>query len=484
MNLDEYAAHDALDLARLVQSGQVAAAELRDLGIQAIDKVNPVLNAVVATTPEEASAALERVDPTAPFAGVPFLIKDLGIMYTGVPSEGGSRMLKGAIAPHDSELAIRHKRAGLVTIGRTNTPEFGNNASTEPVANGPTRNPWDLRGSSGGSSGGAAAAVAAGVTPIAHASDGGGSIRVPAANCGVFGLKPSRGRNPSGPDFEELLFGLVNDHAVSRSVRDSAALLDATAGPEIGSRLLIAPPAGSFLAASGRDPKRLRIAFTAQQARGGGAPDPECIAMLKDVAALCETLGHDLYEAAPDIDLGEVTEVFLVLAAVAVRQAVTHVQRVTARKIDQDTLEATNLKIFQFGESCSAADLADALGVLNRITLTLGEFFASCDIWLSPVLAAPPPLLGYLNGNDPALSARDWISRVMLTCPYTAMFNQSGQPAMSVPLYWSKDGLPIGSHFAAPLGAEETLFSLAGQLERARPWANRRPPVHVAVGPK
>jgi amidase len=484
MNLDEYAAHDALDLARLVRSKQVAAAELRDLGIQAIDKVNPLLNAVVATTPEEASAALERVDPRAPFAGVPFLIKDLGLMYAGVPSEGGCRMLKGAISPHDSELAIRHKRAGLVTIGRTNTPEFGNNASTEPVANGPTRNPWDMRRSSGGSSGGAAAAVAAGITPIAHASDGGGSIRVPAANCGVFGLKPSRGRNPSGPDLEELLFGLVNDHAVSRSVRDSAALLDATAGPEIGSRQLIAPPAGSFLAASGRDPKRLRIAFTAQQARGGGAPDSECIAMLKDVATLCETLGHDLFEAAPDIDLGEVTEVFLVFAAVAVRQAVTHVQQVTGRKIDQDTLEATNLKIVQFGESCSASDLADAFGVLHRITFTLGTFFSSCDIWLSPVLTAPPPLLGYLNGNDPALSARDWIFRVMRTCPYTAMFNQSGQPAMSVPLYWSKDGLPIGSHFAASLGAEETLFSLAGQLERARPWANRRPPVHVAVDRK
>jgi amidase len=481
MNLDEYASKDALDLAHLVKSRQITAVELRDLGIQAIDQVNPRLNAVVGTTLEEADAALGRIGPTAPFSGVPFLIKDLGLMYAGVPSEGGSRILKGLVPPHDSELAIRHKRAGLVTIGRTNTPEFGNNASTEPVANGPTRNPWDLRRSSGGSSGGAAAAVAAGITPIAHASDGGGSIRVPAANCGVFGLKPSRGRNPSGPDLEELLFGLVNDHAVSRSVRDSAALLDATAGPEIGSRLLIAPPTETFLTASQHDPRRLRIAFTAQPGRGGDAPHPDCIKMVEDVAALCQTLGHEVYEAAPSIDVEEVTHVFLVLAAVAVRQAVMHVHELTGRLIDQDTLEATNLKIVQFAASCSAADLDNALGVLHRITRTLGEFFTSCDLWLSPTLAAPPPLLGYLNSNDPALSARDWISRIMATCPYTAMFNQSGQPAMSVPLYWNEAGLPIGSHFAAHLGAEETLFSLAGQLERARPWAQRRPPVHVAA---
>ena len=479
MNLDEYASYDALGLAGLVRNKHVSATELRDCGMQAIELVNPIINAIVATTPEEAAASSARGAAAAPFAGVPFLIKDLGIMYAGVPSEGGCRLLKGMIAPHDSELAARHKRAGFVTIGRTNTPEIGNNASTEPVANGPTRNPWDIRRSAGGSSGGAAAAVAAGITPIAHASDGGGSIRVPAANCGVFGLKPTRGRNPTGPDLDEILFGLVNDHAVSRSVRDSAAMLDATAGVEIGSRIFIPPPSGSFLAASQRDPERLRIAFAAQPGRGGGRAHPDCVTMTKDVAALCEDLGHEVLEGAPDIDVAEVSHVFLVFAAVAVRQMIAAIRAGTGRAANHENLEATTLKILEFGESCTAADLADAFAVLHRICRSLGEFFKSCDVWLSPVLAVPPPILGYLNGDDPALSGIEWISKIMKVCPYTAMFNQSGQPAMSVPLYWNADGLPIGSQFAGHLGAEETLFSLAGQLERARPWAHRRPTVHV-----
>jgi amidase len=480
MNLVEYASYDALGLAELVRNKQVAAAELRDCAMEAIELLNPAINAIVATTPEEAANALARDAGDAPFAGVPFLIKDLGVAYAGVPSEGGCRLLKDMIAPHDSELATRHKRAGFVTIGRTNTPEIGNNASTEPLANGPTRNPWDVRRSAGGSSGGAAAAVAAGITPIAHASDGGGSIRVPASNCGVFGLKPTRGRNPSGPDLDELLFGLVNDHAVSRTVRDSAAMLDATAGREIGSRVFIPPPMGSFLAASKHDPRRLRIAFTVQPPRNGGRAHADCAAMIADVAALCHDLGHEVVEGAPDIDLSEVSHVFLVLAAVAVRQMVAAIRQFTGRQANHDSLEATTLKILEFGESCTAADLAGAFDVLHRICRSLGAFFTSCDVWLSPVLAIPPPALGYLNGDDASLSGMEWISKIMTVCPYTAMFNQSGQPAMSVPLHWNADGLPIGSQFAGHLGAEETLFSLAGQLERARPWAHRRPPVHIS----
>jgi amidase len=433
---------------------------------------------VVATTPE-AAAALSRESASAPFAGVPFLIKDLGLMYAGVPSEGGSRLLKGMIAQHDSELAVRHKRAGLVTIARTNTPEFGNSASTEPIANGPTRNPWDIRRSAGGSSGGSAAAVAAGITPMAHASDGGGSIRVPASYCGVFGLKPSRGRNPSGPDIEELLFGLVNDHVVSRSVRDSAAMLDATAGSELGGRILIAPPSESFFAASLRDPPRLRIAFTTHPRHGNGRAHTDCVKMMEDVASLCEDLGHDVREAAPDIDVDDVTQVFLEFAAAAARRVITAVQRGTGRPANRDTLEATTLKLLEYGESRTVADLLDAFDTLHRISLCLGNFFATCDIWLSPTSAISPPHLGYFNADDPALSARDWIARILQACPYTAMFNESGQPAMSVPLHWSADGVPIGSHFAARLGAEETLFSLAGQLERARPWVHRRPAIHV-----
>lgn len=481
MKLEEYASYDALGLADLVRRKAVQPAELRDLAMRAIELLNPTLNAIVGTTPHEAEASLTRVADSAPFAGVPFLIKDLGIAYQGVLSEGGSRLLKGHISHHDSELAQRYKRAGLVAIGRTNTPEVGNNASTEPLANGPTCNPWDIRRSAGGSSGGSAAAVAAAVVPIAHASDGGGSIRVPASNCGVFGLKPTRGRNPTGPDLDELLFGLVNDHAVSRSVRDSAALLDASAGAEIGSRVFIPPPSGSFLAAAQRDPQRLRIAFTAQPGRGGGRAHADCVTMIEDVAALCEDLGHEVREGAPDIDIAEVSHVFMVFSAVAVRQMVSAIQHATGRVANHDSLEATTLKILEYGASCSAADLVEAFAVLQRLCRSLGQFFTSCDVWLSPVLAMPPPILGYLNGNDPGLSGFEWIAKIMSACPYTAMFNLSGQPAMSVPLHWNAAGLPIGSQFAGPLGAEEMLFSLGAQLERARPWAHRRPGVHVAT---
>ena len=286
---------------------------------------------------------------------MPFLIKDIGAAYQGVPSEAGCRLMKGHVSPHDSELAGRYKRAGLVAIARTTTPEIGNNVSTESLATGPTHNPWDLERSAGGSSGGSAAAVAAGIAPMGHAADGAGSIRVPAANCGLFGLKPTRGRLPTGPDLHEILFGLVNDHVVTRSVRDSAALLDATAGPEIGGRLLLAPPAGTFLAASQRDPKRLRIAFSSTPGRNGGRAHPDCIAMTEEVAALCESLGHEVREAAPDVDVAEVTQVFLEFAAAAVRQMVRAAQQENGRPVNHDTLEATTLKILEYAESRSAA---------------------------------------------------------------------------------------------------------------------------------
>lgn len=480
MHLEEYASYDALGLADLVRRRQVSPAELRDLGMRAIELLNPTLNAVVATMPEEAEASLRRMAAGAPFAGVPFLIKDIGAAYEGVPSEAGCRLMKGHVSPHDSELAKRYKRAGLVAIGRTTTPEIGNNVTTEPLATGPTRNPWHIGRSAGGSSGGSAAAVAAGIAPMGHAADGAGSIRVPAANCGLFGLKPSRGRNPTGPDLHEILFGLVNDHVVTRSVRDSAALLDATAGSEIGGRLLLPAPSGTFLAASQRDPKRLRIAFSAKPGRGGGSAHADCVTMTHDVAALCERLGHEVREAAPDIDVAEVTQVFLEFAGAAVRQMVAAARRETGRPVNHDTLEATTLRILEYAESRSAAQFVETFDIMHRTSRILGEFFTTCDVWLSPVMAFPPPLLGLLNADDPNLSAFEWMLKVVTACPYVAMFNQSGQPALSIPLYWNAEGLPIGTQLAGHLGAEETLFSLSAQLERARPWAHRRPDVHVA----
>ena len=479
MNLEEYASYDALGLADLVRRRQVSAAELRDLGMRAIELLNPTLNAVVATMPEEAEASLERMRPVAPFAGVPFLIKDIGAAYQGVPSEAGCRLMKGHISSHDSELAKRYKRAGLVAIGRTTTPEIGNNVSTESLATGPTRNPWNIGKSAGGSSGGSAAAVAAGIAPMGHAADGAGSIRVPAANCGLFGLKPSRGRNPTGPDLHEILFGLVNDHVVTRSVRDSAALLDATAGSEIGGRLLLPAPSGSFLAAAQRDPKRLRIAFSAEPP-GRGRAHADCVAMTEDVAGLCESLGHEVREAAPEIDIEEVTQVFLEFAAAAVRQMVAAARQETGRPANHDTLEATTLRILEYAESRSAAQFVETFDLMHRTSRILGEFFTTCDVWLSPIMAFPPPVLGLLNADDPNLSAFEWMLKVVTASPYVAMFNQSGQPALSIPLYWNAEGLPIGTQLAGRLGDEETLFSLSSQLEQARPWAHRRPAVHVA----
>lgn len=481
MNLEEYASYDALGLADLVRRRQISPVELRDLSMSAIERLNPTLNAVVATTPQEAEAALARLSPDAPFAGVPFLIKDIGAAYQGVPSEAGCRLMKGHVSPHDSELAKRYKRAGLIAVARTTTPEIGNNVSTESVATGPTRNPWNTALSAGGSSGGSAAAVAAGIAPMGHAADGAGSIRVPAANCGLFGLKPSRGRLPTGPDLDEILFGLVNDHVVTRSVRDSAALLDATAGPEIGGRLLLPPPSRTFLAASQHDPRRLRIAFSSTPARGGGRAHPDCIAMTDDVAALCASLGHEVTEAAPDVDVAEVTQVFLEFASAAVRQMVRAAQKENGRAVNHDTLEATSLKILEYAESRSAAQFVETFDLLHRTSRILGEFFTTCDVWLSPIMAFPPPVLGVLNADDPNLSAFDWMLKVVTACPYVAMFNQSGQPALSIPLYWNAEGLPIGTQLAGHLGDEETLLSLSGQLERARPWAHRRPAVHVAA---
>jgi amidase len=477
MNLVEYASFDAIDLANLVRRKEIKAAELRDIGMEAIEAVNPRINAVIATTPEEAASALMRAQPDAPFAGVPFLIKDVGISYRGIPSESGCRMLKGQVPTEDCELAVRQKRAGLVTIGRTNTPELGNSASTEPVCNGPTRNPWDVHRSAGGSSGGAAAAVAAGITPIAHASDGGGSIRVPAANCGIFGMKPSRGRNPTGPDRDEILFGLVADHVVSRSVRDSAAMLDATSGIEVGSRIMVPPPSRPFLVSAERDPSPLRIAFSTQPVRGADRPHLDCVKMIKDVVTLCEDLGHELREDAPQVELDDVVEVFLVLGAASLQQTIAAAQRVNGRAANRSTLEATTLRTLEYADSLTPADLLGAFDALNRVSRSLGAFFSTCDVWLSPVLAGLPPLLGYMDADDAALSSIEWVQKIMKTCPYTAMFNQSGQPAMSVPLHWNSDGLPVGSHFVGHLGSEEILFSLAGQLERARPWTHRRPTV-------
>ena len=478
MKLTDYTAFDGLGLAQLVRSREVSAEELLRAALEALERVNPRLNAVIGTLEAEAQAALARGLPEGPFTGVPFLIKDLVLHAANVPCEMGSRLARGVVFPEDTSLMARFRKAGVVTFGRTNAPEFGFNASTEPVSRGPTRNPWNLEHSPGGSSGGSAASVLAGIVPLAHANDGGGSIRIPAANCGLFGLKPTRGRTPLGPDTGEALNGLGIEHVISRSVRDSAAMLDATQGGDVGDPYQIAPPARPYLEEVGREPGRLRIALCRTPASGVPV-SPECSAAVEDVARLCESLGHEVVEAAPRYDVaqfdhanGVIWSTNLVLFAEGVSQAM-------GCPVGEETLEATTWACVQYGRTLKALDVHLALAALNQVSRAVGRFFVEHDVLLTPALAQPPPKLGVLDANA-RMSAQEWLKRIFTLSPFTALFNATGQPAMSVPLHWSAQGLPIGAQFAGRWGDEATLFRLAGQLERARPWASRRPPVHAA----
>lgn len=477
MKISEYAKYDGIGLAELVKARQVTPRELAEAALAAIDKLNGEINAVIAKVPEETERSLKEGPGKGAFEGVPFLIKDVGSHYANVLMEFGSRLFEGMVFPYDNELATRFKKSGVVAVGRSNIPEFGASVSTESVKHGPARNPWNTAHIAGGSSGGAAAAVAAGMAPVAHANDGGGSIRAPASCCGVFGLKPSRFRQPWGPDQDEGIFGLGSELIVSRSVRDSAAMLDATAGADIGARYLLPEPQTSFLEASKRDPKRLRIAFSVTPPAGAPAIHPECKEAVLNAAKLCEKLGHDVFEASPDVTHDESCAIFRDIAAPMMAAAIRHVCAATGRKVGPDNFEATTRALLKHGESMSAADLADAFGVANTVSRKLGHFFTTCDVWLTPVLSSPPLKLGVLNANEEGVSAHQWIKKLMDFAAFCPMFNGSGQPAMSVPLHWTKDGLPVGIHFVGRFADEVTLFSLAGQLERAQPWIDRVPPI-------
>ena len=479
MKLSEYVSYDALGLAELTRTGQVSAEELRETAVLAIEQVNPKLNAIIGLTPLEADRALRERDRKAPFSGVPFLIKDVGAHMANVPSELGSRYAKGLIPPTDSELGARFKRAGVVTLGRTNIPEFGYNVSTEPVLYGATHNPWSLDHSTGGSSGGAAASVAAGIVPIAHANDAGGSIRIPAGCCGLFGLKPTRGRNPAGPEYDDLAFGFGVEHVLTRTVRDSAAMLDATHGADVGARYLLPAPETSYLSACQRDPKRLRIAFSVKTPGGGPEVDATCRKAVLDAATLCESLGHDVFEADPDVTVDETAAMLRDAFGPFMAAAFKSLAEVLGREVTAQEVEATTWAILTYSARMSATDLTLAFGTVNAVSRKLGQFFTHCDLWLSPILTQPTARLGVLNANEQGLDATQWGKKIMSYAPFCAMFNASGQPAMSVPLHQSRDGLPIGIQFAARFADENTLFSLAGQLERARPWRGRRPLVRV-----
>lgn len=478
MNLDDYSRFDAVGLAELVRRKEVTPEELLRVAVEAIHAVNPALNAVIDTREGDASEALKQGIPEGPFRGVPFLIKDIGLHAAGVPTDMGSRMAQGTVFPHDSALMARYRRAGLVLLGRTNAPEFGNNATTEPVLHGPTRNPWDVKRSPGGSSGGSAAAVAAGIVPVAHGNDGGGSLRIPASLCGVFGLKPTRGRNSLGPDAGDFIFGMGIEHVLSRSVRDSAAMLDATQGPEAGDPYFAPPPQRPYLEEVGRAPGRLRIALMTE-APMGSPVSAECVEAARAAARLCTELGHDVVEAAPEHDGQLLHEAVSTVWSATMASLVGMLGQFSGRDPGPELLEATTWAAVRHGRELKATDLQRALGVFNLVSRQVGAFFQQYDVLLSPTVAAPPFPLGLLDANAPR-TAREWYDHAFGHCPFTALFNVTGQPAMSVPLHWSAEGLPIGVQFAGRYADEATLFQLAGQLEQARPWAQRRPPVHAS----
>jgi len=468
--VDDFYRLDATAQAELVRTRQVKPIELVEAAIARIERLNPALNAVVTPMYDEARRVAEA-PPDGPFAGVPFLLKDLGAPYARVRQTSGSRYLKDFVPQEDSELVKRYKRAGLVTLGKANTPEFGLPPITEPVLFGPCRNPWNTSHTPGGSSGGSGAAVAARMVSVAHGNDGGGSIRIPASCCGLFGLKPSRGRMPGSYALASFL-GV--SHVLSISVRDSAALLDATAGQIPGAPFQALPPEQPFLEQTQREPGRLRIAFTKRSVTG----DPfhaDCIAALEDAAALCESLGHDVSEAGLDIDGERLMTAFDTVWSAQLAANLDLMAAARGGAPEGDDLEPMTWATYEFGRQFTAVQYLAAMDAFAAFTATTATFFADYDLWLTPTLGMPPPEIGFIDMSKetPERLARKMYELV----PVTPLFNLTGQPAMSVPLYWNDAGLPIGVHFAARPNEETTLFRLAAQLEQARPWADKLPPL-------
>ena len=470
----EYERHDATGLADLVRQRQISASELLDAAVERVEARNGAVNGVTMKLYDHARAAIARGLPDGPFTGVPFLMKDLSAAIAGVPMTRSSRFFADAPAPTaDSEHVARLKRAGLVIFGRTNTCELGLSLTCEPQMHGPTRNPWDLSRISGGSSGGAAAAVGARMLPMAHATDGFGSIRAPAACCGLVGLKPTRGRNTMAPGLGEGLGGCSIEHAVSLSVRDSARLLDATAGPGPGDPYVAPPPARPFANEVGADPGALRIAFTSL-APNGAKVEADSVRVLAETAKLCTDLGHRVGEADPAIERAAVVPTFLTLAAA--NTVVNLASHPTKGRLPQaGEVETVTWATAKLGEKIDGAGYVRATQAAHRLGRQMAAFHADWDVLLTPGLATLPVKLGWIDMMMGDVD--EYWRRVFAFSPFTVWFNLTGQPAMMLPIGRSADGLPIAVQLVARYGDEATLFRLAAQLEAARPWFDRKPAI-------
>lgn len=479
LSYDEYAKHDGLGLAELVRTKEVTADELLEAAIAQATATDPKINAIAGTMYDQARQAIKAGLPDGPFRGVPFLLKDLSFAMNGVVSEYGSTLFKGRVSGADSTAVARYRKAGLVLFARTRVPELGILGTTESTFGGITRNPHKLARTAGGSSGGSAAAVAAGIAPMASASDGGGSIRIPASCCGLFGLKPTRARIPLGPGKFEAWGGLATLHAVTRSVRDSAALLDVSAGAAIGDSYYAPHHTGTFLSEVSRPPGKLRIAMVRTMPPTTHV-DPECLAGLRKTAELCESLGHKVDDCTDkfgkQFEFERLRESHSVAVLVAVRRTIRARLKELGRELRDEDVEPVTRYYHDYAVNYTGEQLEDARAAFFQAARTMGEFQRTYDVILSPTLAIPPIEHGRMTLTG---WARDLVKAILEFIPCTPLANWTGQPAMSVPLHQSADGLPIGMQFMGRFGDEGTLLRLAAQLENANPWKNRRPMLEV-----
>ena len=474
----EWEARDALGIAELIKSGEINAREVVETAISRIEQLDPIVNAVIYRAFDNAIESASRQKTSSPFAGVPYLLKDLSAPAQGLPLTNGSRLLAESAATFDSSLVARLKSAGFLLLGRTNSAEFGLNISTEPAAYGPTRNPWQLDRIAGGSSGGSAAAVAAGMVPAAHATDSAGSIRIPAACNGLVGMKPSRGLNPTGPHRGQANEGISHENLVSRSVRDTAAILDVTCGPDVGAPYFFRKPPVGFLRAIQQRGKALRIALMSRNFNGE-AVCADAQQAIASVGKLLAEMGHHVEDASPHFDFDVMQKSIFNILFANLAAGISDGERHRERPAAVDELEPLTRAAIERGRSLSLEEYLDAIAQLNRQARRIGAFFEAHDVLVTPVLAVDLPALGCLptDGSD----VDGHLDRLMRIAPFPMPFNGTGQPAISLPLHWTANGLPVGVQFVGRLGQDATLLHLAARLEEAHEWFGRRPTFRQAA---
>ena len=489
----EYEQYDGLGLAELVRRKEVTPVELCEAAIERIEAINPEINAVITPMFDRARTAAGTMRFEGPFAGVPFLLKDLMAACAGVPLSNGCKGLRHYIPQYDSDLVKRFKLAGVNVLGKTNTPEFGLVAYTEPELHGPTRNPWNTDHTPGGSSGGSAAAVASGMVPLASGGDGGGSIRIPSSCCGLFGLKPTRGRTPTGPDYGELWEGAAIEHVITRSVRDSAAMLDATCAPDLGAPYVIQQPERPYMDEIEQEPGKLRIAFTTRSPLDTPV-HPDIVKATLETALMLQKIGPTVEEAAPEVDGRALAMSYLSMYFGEVAADIDELKKVLGREANRDDVETLTWTLGLLGKATSAFSFVKAIRLWGRASRIMARFHETYHVYLTPTLAHPPIRVGALKPKPLEKAALGMVNKFGLgkllkragvveklamenlaKTPFTQLANFTGQPAMSVPLQWTSDGLPCGMHFMAAMGGEATLFRLARQLEEEKPWFDKRP---------